>query len=113
MVSLNKVGSKINQTDKDIIEAKRIVKELEEKIRTGTHSAEDGQDSDTLFLTKPLDLSSYHSPSPITGDTGGRELDKVSDYNNQPFDELAQTNRDTLTEVSRGATVPVVKTETR
>jgi len=65
-------------------------------------------------LTKPLDLSNYHSHSPITGDTGGREIDKVSDYN-QPFDEMTQTNLDVLaSDLSAvSATVPVVKTESR
>jgi hypothetical protein len=81
--NLGRISNKINQTDKEIIEAKNLIKELEEKIRTGTQTVDDGADNDTLFLTKPLDLSSYQSPSPITGDTGGRDIDKVSDYNQQ------------------------------
>jgi len=70
--NLNRIGSRIGQADKDILETRSLIKELEEKIRSGRSLVEDANDTDTLFLTKPLDLSNYHSPSPITGDTGGR-----------------------------------------
>lgn len=105
MANLNKISNKINQTDKEVLEAKQLIKELEEKVRAGRHSAEDTNDNETLFLTKPLDLS-YHSPSPITG---RHDIDKVSDYG-APECEMGRTKRDTLgSELSRGTTVPVLK----